>query len=520
MTSPRDALVRTYDEIRYPFVAHRHTEPDRLATIARLHGIVTPPVETCRVLEVGCAVGGNLASMATILPGARFVGFDLSEGQIEHGRAALASAGLGNVSLATLDIMDVGTSLGTFDYIVAHGVFSWISLDAQDELLSVLARCLAPNGVAYLSYNARPGWHELSVVRDGMMFDMRGVEEPRDKLRHARDYLAWLREAMPDGGRYGQRFIEEVASIQALDDQRLMHEYLGPFNMPIHFQKLVTRAMRYGLSYLCDAEPALSADHSLAPEAERARERAPSELMFAEQYYDFLTNRRFRRTLFCRRGAPLTRTIDARLVDGMFVSSRAVPVPRGPTFDLGGPEPVTFSAPDSNLTTGHPLTKAALVHLASVAPRAIPFPELLEAARSRLGAAALEEAEVDQLRESLVQAFFSSIGVVTLRTHAPPCVSEPGERPIASAWARRLASDAERVPNLDHDMVELDAIVRRILPLLDGTRDREALEREVMAMVARSELIVRLPDGRPGKPAPGAMDQALSALARSALLVG
>ena len=74
MTSPRDALVRTYDEIRYPFLAHRHTEPDRLATIARLHGIVTPPVERCRVLEVGCAVGGNLASMASMLPDAQLAG--------------------------------------------------------------------------------------------------------------------------------------------------------------------------------------------------------------------------------------------------------------------------------------------------------------------------------------------------------------------------------------------------------------------------------------------------------------
>lgn len=518
--SQRDALVRTYNEIHYPFLAHRHTEPDRLATIARLHGIVAPSVERCRVLEVGCAVGGNLASMAAMLPEAQFVGFDLSEGQIEQGRAALAAAGVSNVALCALDIMDVGTSLGNFDYIVAHGVFSWISPDAQDELLSVFARCLAPNGVAYLSYNARPGWHELSVVRDGMMFDMRGVDDPREKIRRARAYLAWLRESMPDGGRYGQRFIEEVASVQALDDQSLMHEYLGPFHMPIHFQKVVARAMHHGLSYLCDAEPALSADHSLAPEAERARQRSPSELIFAEQYYDFLTNRRFRRTLFCRRGAPLTRTIDARVIDSMCVSSRALPVPQGATFDVGSAEPITFTAPDSQMTTAHPLMKAALLHLASVAPRAIPFAELLEAVRSRLGSADLEERDVEELREGLVHAFLSSIGVVTLRTHAPPCVSSPGERPVAGAWARHLARDAERVPNLDHDMVRLDEIVRRILPLLDGTRDRAALERELMSMVEREEVIVRMPDGRPGKPAPGAMEHALDALARSALLVG
>jgi SAM-dependent methyltransferase len=196
MATERDALVRSYAEVRYPFLAHRHTDPDRLATIARLHGVVAPPVERCRLLEVGCAVGGNLASMAMLLPGAQLVGCDLSEQQIEHGRAAMTAAGIPNVSLCALDLTEVGTSLGTFDYVVAHGVFSWVSEGVQDDLLALLARCLAPNGVAYLSYNVRPGWHELSVIRDALMFDLRGVDESRARVERARAYLAWFREAM------------------------------------------------------------------------------------------------------------------------------------------------------------------------------------------------------------------------------------------------------------------------------------------------------------------------------------
>ena len=520
MADPREALVRAYDELRYPYLAHPHTDPDRLAAIARLHGIVTPPVERARVLEVGCAVGGNLAGLAMSLPGAQFVGFDISERQIEHGRAAIAAAGIANVALCALDIMDVGTSLGTFDYIVAHGVLSWISPDAQDELFALFARCLAPNGVAYLSYNARPGWHELSVVRDGLMFDVREIEDPRERVRRARDYLAWLLESMPGGGRYGQRFIEEVALVQGLDDQSLMHEYLGPYHTPIHFQKIVARGKHYGLSYLCDAEPALSADHSLAPEAERARQRSPDELMFAEQYYDFLTNRRFRRTLFCRRGVPIARTIDVRLVDGLFVSSRGQVAGVPSSADVRGPEPLTFVTPDSDITTASPLMKAALLHLASVSPRAIPFAEVVEGVRERLGTSALSEVELDELRNDIVHAFLSSIGVVTIRTHAPPCVAEPGERPVATAWARYLAREAERVPSLDHDMVQLDDILRRLVPLLDGTRDRAALEAELQSMVDRGDVVVRTPDGRPGRPAPGAMDGALRSLARRSLLVG
>jgi methyltransferase-like protein/trans-aconitate methyltransferase len=518
MGTERDALLRGYAEVRYPFLAHRHTDPDRLATIARLHGIVAPPVDRCRLLEVGCAVGGNLASMAMMLPGARLVGIDLSEQQIDQGRSAMLAAGIGNVALCALDLSEVGTSLGSFDYIVAHGVLSWVPDAVQDDLLALFAQCLAPNGVAYVSYNVRPGWHELSVIRDALMFDLRAVAEPRVRLERAREYLAWLADASRTSGRYGPSFLAELAQVQGLDDSYLLHEYLGPHNVPVHFHKLIARAARRGLSYLCDAEPALSADHSLAPEGVLARERSPEELVFAEQHYDFLTNHRFRRTLLCRRGATLTRTIDARLIDALYVTSRGRP--QGSTADVTGPEPLTFSTSQSDLTTAHPVMKAALVHLASVAPRAIPFLELRDAVRARLGGTELADDDVSALRANLVQAFLSSVNMITLRTCAPPCVTDAGERPVATAWARHLAAHAERVPGLDHDMVRIDEVMRKVLPLLDGTRDRVTLESELMAMVDRNEVTVRLPDGRPGRPAPGAMDHALSALARSALLVG
>jgi methyltransferase-like protein/2-polyprenyl-3-methyl-5-hydroxy-6-metoxy-1,4-benzoquinol methylase len=525
--SPRERaneeLLRSYDEVRYRSVAHRQTDPDRLATIARLHGIVTAPLERCRVLEIGCAVGGNLASIAMTMPEAQLVGIDLSGSQIEQGRAAMAAAGVDNVKLSVLDLVDVGTSLGTFDYIVAHGVFSWISADAQDELLALFARCLAPNGVAYVSYNTKPGWHQLSALRDAMLFDGRDVKVPRERIRRAREYLAWLRKSIPQGGAYGPQFIEELTAVEAAADEILLHEYLGPFNLPIHFHKLIARASRFGLSYLCDAEPALSADHSLAPAADGARQRSPNELVFAEQHFDFLTNRRFRRTLLCRRGAPLTRTIDFRLVDTMFVSldgRAALDEAPGAGTDPRSTEPLTLRTADNELTTDDPVMKAALRHLASLSPRAIPFAELLEAVRARLGPSPDADHEAHELRESIVGAFLSTIGTVTLRTHPSPCVNEPSERPIASRWARYLAAEESRVPNLDHGMVRVDPMIGWLLPLLDGTRDRAALDAELAAKIERGEVVLRTPDGRPGKPAPGAMEGALRMLARSALLVG
>lgn len=518
-TAERDAVVQPYEAIHYPNFAHRHTDPDRLATIARLHGIDAPPVTRCRVLEIGCARGGNVAAMAMAMPHARFVGVDLSESQIADGRAALEAANIRNVELLALDLSEIGSRLGTFDYIIAHGIYSWVSADAQEEILAIFARCLAKTGVAFVSYNTRPGWREHTAIRDALIFDTRDVKDPKERIQRARNYLAWLAEGIPDGGEHGTRFLEEVESMRALDDQRLLHEYLGPFHMPLHFRRVVARAARHGFWYLCDAEPAHTADHSAEPIGERARERAPDELVFAEQYYDFLCNRRFRRSLLCRRGSPLTRTIDSKLVEAMFVSSRCVVDGGIADEDIRNTRPITFRTPQSDLTTGHPVLKAALAHLAAVAPRAIPFAELLDVVGSRLQRSVVDALDAEDLRKGLLNAFLSTVGTVTLRTHAPPCVSAPGERPTATAWARQVAKESNLLPSIDLEMVRVDGVVQRVVPLLDGTRDRAALDAEIAAMAARGEIAAKTPDGRPAKFAPGALDGMLRSLARNALLI-
>jgi len=518
----KDELVRVYEAVHYPLLAHAESHPDRLAVIARLHGIAAPPVAKARVLDIGCAGGGNLASMAMSLPNADLFGIDISAAQIEEGRAAIAGAGIGNVTLQELDFEAARNSLKTFDYVIAHGVFSWVSRDAQDELFALIARCLAPNGVAYVSYNTRPGWQDFTAIREAVLYELRGVHEAKERIARARQYMAWLRESIPDGGARGQRFIAELAGMEASDDQTLLHDQLAPFNSPIAVNKLVARAARYGLWYLCDAQPPLSADHSMTLEAELARGRYSKELVEAEQHFDILSNTRFRRSLFCHRGQPLTRTVDARLVDDMFVSFLADPVPgeSGAALDVAGPSAITFRTAKADLVTDRPPMKAALLHLVSVAPRAIPFAELIEAVRKALGPSSHADEEAAEIRHGLLEAFLSAVGTVTLRTLPTPCVRQAGERPMTSAWARQVARVATRIPNLDHYMVNVDPVVQGLLPMLDGTRDRATLEAELAAKVERGEIVVRMPDGKRGKPAPGAMDRALRGLARSSLLIG
>ena len=155
-----------YDEYLYDDYPFAETHPDWLSTLGVLFGLTPAPVTTCRVLELGCGLGGNLVGMGVALPHSEFVGIDLSANQIAHGRATVEAIGLHNVHLHAMNVCDVDESLGAFDYIICHGVYSWVPPDAQAAILRICRRQLAPHGIAYISYNVRPGWNLRSSLRD------------------------------------------------------------------------------------------------------------------------------------------------------------------------------------------------------------------------------------------------------------------------------------------------------------------------------------------------------------------
>ena len=170
-----------YDEVPYVSFPFPQTHPDRLATIATLLGMDPPPVGRCRVLELGCAAGGNLIPMALGLPDSEFVGIDLSTRQIAEGRAAVDALGLQNITLEPVNILEIEADFGQFDYIIAHGVYSWVPADVQDKLLEVCRQNLSPNGVAYVSYNTYPGWRLHGAIRDMMLYHTQDLSDPQEK---------------------------------------------------------------------------------------------------------------------------------------------------------------------------------------------------------------------------------------------------------------------------------------------------------------------------------------------------
>lgn len=171
--------VEDYEDEPYAELTYQLTHPDGFATIGALLGLAPAPVETCRVLELGCASGANIIAMAEALPRASFTGVDLSPRQVAAGRAMTAELGIRNVELLAGDIRDIEMlTPGSFDYVIAHGVYSWVPAEVRGALLANCRRLLAPNGIACISYNAYPGWAPLHALREMMLHHTRNAANP------------------------------------------------------------------------------------------------------------------------------------------------------------------------------------------------------------------------------------------------------------------------------------------------------------------------------------------------------
>jgi SAM-dependent methyltransferase len=295
-----DALRADYDATPYKSYAIPQSAPGLLAAIAHLFGLESADVATARVLEIGCATGGNIIPFAAAHPEARVVGIDLSPVQIEQGHARVAALGLDNVELVVGDIAETDlTAMGQFDFIICHGVYSWVPDHVQDAILTAFRRLLAPLGVAYLSYNTYPGWKSKEVMRDAMLLASGASATPEQRVADARSMAGFLEEVAPADGVLARVVAEFRLRDASFGDFFLLHDELESFNTPCYFYEIAGRAAEKGLVFLGEARPETMVPANHGPKvAEFLAEKCAGVQVLVEQYIDFAINRSFRESLF------------------------------------------------------------------------------------------------------------------------------------------------------------------------------------------------------------------------------
>ena len=301
-----DMQQTIYKELGYKSYPFPFTTPAYLEAYGALVGLNTPPAKTARVLELGATYGGNIISQAVFNPEATFVGIELSQDQVEKGNQIICDAKLENVSLVQGDILNFDESMGTFDYIIAHGFYSWISDEMKDKLLNIISNHLADNGIAYVSYNTYPGWHTMEEVRQLMLF----ANREQDNLTHKEKVLRGKTVGSLVGAQIlnydnlkerNSKFLGALRSVMQKDDYYVGHDHLEPHNDPCYFYQFNDHLKAHNLAYVCDADLTLSMvrtyDESIADKLEQL---APNSQADQEQYLDFILDTTFRKSIICK----------------------------------------------------------------------------------------------------------------------------------------------------------------------------------------------------------------------------
>jgi SAM-dependent methyltransferase len=537
MTTTKDLSEITettlsYDQVPYDSKAIPLTHPARLALEATLRGLDPAPPERCRVLELGCAEAANLVAMAFHLDESRFVGIDSSAEEIECALETRDRLGLDNLELRRSNVIDLGDELGSFDYILIHGVLSWVHERVRERIFELCRTLLAPQGVAYISYNCASGWAIKAQLRRVLQAGVRGVVDPAEKVRRVRELLALLAGSPLKETVYGALLAEQAANAFQHRDQYLIHEYLSPENKAFYFREVVALAEAQGLSVL--DELARATTHQSIEDTVRSGLAASFEdPIEAEELADLMLFRAFRATLFCHRDA-LDKAGDPaegadRAADRGSFAGVLQPISKRLSLDPDVNE-VFVTSDGVQVAAAHPLLKAALLEIGKSWPRGLRLEEIkeraeliLELRRVYQPGQKVPDQELEGLRKDLLE--LRRLGHLELRLFEPPLSLEPGAAPKVSALTRLEASRAPYVTTPHHRVIALDPFTQHLVAHLDGSRDIEMLTARMKAHFEAGDVVARDPSGELLEPPevrealPGLVKDALRGLAGNALLV-
>ena len=523
--------VNTYDEVPYDSHPYAQTHPSRLFVIGTLFGLSPTPVQKCRVLELGAAAGGNIIPVAEAFPESEFVGVDYSARQVADGQKVIDQIKLGNIALRHASATEVDDSYGKFDYVICHGMYSWVPTEVREKIFDICAKNLTPNGIAYVSYNTYPGWHMRGMIRDMMQYHALRFATPQLRIQQARALLDFLAQSVRQEGPYSVLLKSELESIRNQADHYLYHEHLEEVNDPVYFHQFVDRAKAHGLRYLGEARIGTMVTGNFGPEVEKALKLLATDQIQTEQYMDFLRNRMFRESLLLPARVAPNWTINPETMRGLHLASSGKPTGNEPP-DIKTEATVQYQTRSGmTLSTSRPLLKAAMQIMGKAWPGTVPFDDLRREARELIGGASSTEPaavaeDTRSLSLGLLNTYISS-DLLELYAAPIPAVREVGEKPVALASSRvRCAAGAVAVANRRHELVRLTDLDQRLLPLLDGTRNRTELADRMTEKALTGDLNVQKDGQRLIDPTAvraalnSVMDPALTNLAAQSLMVG
>ncbi len=475
------AIKEAYEGFRYESRPCPTSTPVRLATMAKLMGLEAPDPSTARVLEVACGDGGNLVPMAAASPSARFVGIDIATGAVAEARAMAADLALGNIAFHAADLRDLPGDIGRFDYVVAHGFYSWVPAEVREAMFATLRSRLEPDGIAFVSHNVMPGCALRGVAWSLLRPHVAGIDDPARRIAEARSMARLMADAMAQLPGAARALAEEFREIAARADFALLHDDLAVVNHPVHLREIVAEAGSHGLAWLADAD--LYRHPAPAYGGAMNAWLAGVDRLTREHVVDHLRLRRYRESLFVHRerGTPTPPAPE-----------RLAPMHVAASNDSAERHASLPRAPAASDRTPAAAQRMLIDRLVDLHPATVPVSEAVSWIIARSDPGSLLAAPASAL---LMLLNACHAGAIVPFARPVRILRTAGAKPRAFAPARWQASRHAFVVNLRHEGVDFsDPVQRRLLPLVDGTRTRAELASELAAWVPDSPNPPRLLD--------------------------
>ncbi len=479
-----------YDDQPYQSFPYLQSRLDLLQSNATLFGLKPAKAEKSRVLELGCADGLNIISQAAYYPNSEFIGIDFSKKQIETGNEHIKKLGLKNITLKALSIEDINEDFGKFDYIISHGVFSWVPPHIQEKIFSICSKNLNKEGVAYISYNVLPGWNMIKTIRDMMLYHSKDFNNDIEKVQQSRLLLEFIKDSLEkDNSPYSNMLRTEAEALAKHQDSYILHEHLEENNEPIYFSEFTKRAAKHNLTYLSDASLASMYVGNMPVKAVEKLSEI-KDIVRSEQYMDFITNRRFRTSLICHNTDKINRKVDTSAIEQFSVTMDIVPGENFKEEMIHNNENVAFNLrknSDVNVGSTSPELKAIFYTLSQNASYPMSIDNLVLKANKYFK---------DNRISSLKKEFLSNAVALLVKGFLEISLLERDgdkvdlSKPKISTFSRFLINDvnANWLTSIRHNIVKINNFDKMLAKYFDGKHTQEEIISKVIVDMNNTNL--------------------------------
>jgi methyltransferase-like protein/SAM-dependent methyltransferase len=483
-----NSCSNAYDAVPYASFPYPYSSPERMYTIGKLFGMQPVDCKKARVLELGCSSGGNILHLASRFPESEFVGIDSSQVQINIAMDHARNLGLKNMEFRCQSIFDITDDLGKFDYIITHGILSWVSPEIQNKVFEVCNQNLSRNGIAYISYNTYPGWNLIKSLREMMLYHTAGFTDPAKKVTEAANLLEFIRKAGPAGienNPYLQIITNELKMFEKVNPSYLYHDHLEEHNEPYYFHQFMRKAQMHSLQYLGEVSLSTMFIGNLAQEAAATLGQIANDIVRVEQYMDFIRNRRFRCTLLVHDSVSINRVLNPRILEDFYLTT-SLHTDSGQA-DVSGKQAVTFKFPlgNASFTSSAPAVIAALMFLIKQRNKPVSTREIMGHVRKIFG-----EQFNSGFEEVILSDFLRLVftDVINIYSDAGAFINQVSATPAVSVYARYQATNNLWVTNQRSEKIDIDLFTRVLVQYLDGKNGLEDIHKKMFAHFDKNEM--------------------------------